>query len=158
LETRERSVEAPVKIALGYDQAGVVLREAILEEARAAGVDVRDLCDEPALDYPDAADQVARAVNSGEAQLGILACGTGIGMSIAANKIQGIRAAAVSDPYSARMSREHNDANVLCMGGRVIGSALAGEIVRAWLQADPSREERHERRRTKVDQLYGQSC
>src|SRR5205085_9164334 len=90
---------------------------------------------------------------SSEASQGVLVCGTGIGMSIAANKVRGVRAALCADPYSARMSREHNDANVLCMGGRTIGPGAAMEILKAWLAADPSVEERHVRRRTKVTEI-----
>jgi ribose 5-phosphate isomerase B len=138
-------------VAIGVDAAGVVMKEAILGELRAAGAEVRDFSPSPADDYPDVAEAVARAVAADDAERGILICGTGIGMSISANKVEGVRAALCADPYSARMSREHNDANVLCLGGRTIGIGAATEIVRAWLGAGPSDEERHVRRRGKVD-------
>lgn len=140
-------------VAVACDQAGSEIKQAVIDELETAGVEVRDLSPDPALDYPDAAQQVATAVSGGEADQGILVCGTGIGMSISANKVPGIRAALCSDPYSARMSREHNDANVLCLGGRTLGVATAIEILRAWLQANPSTEDRHVRRRQKVDTI-----
>jgi ribose 5-phosphate isomerase B len=138
-------------VAIGADQAGVGIKDVVRQELEAAGVEVEDLS-APAgeLDYPDVAERVALAVATSQAQKGVLVCGTGIGMSITANKVDGIRAALCPDPYSARMSREHNDANVLCMGGRTIGPALATEILKAWLEADASQEERHVRRRAKV--------
>ena len=140
-------------IALGCDQAGSVLRDAIIDELREAGLKVIDVSPTPALDYPDVAEAVAKAVSAGEVDLGILACGTGVGMSITANKVKGVRAVLAPDPYTARMSREHNDANVLCLGGRSIGPGAAVEIVRAWLGASVSSDERHERRRTKVNSI-----
>jgi ribose 5-phosphate isomerase B len=140
-------------IAIGFDQAGYALRDVIYDELRAFGAQVRDLCPEPVVDYPDAAQRVGEAVASGAAELGILICGTGVGMSIAANKVPGVRAAQAAEPYTARMSREHNDANVLCMGARAISSGVASEIVQAWLRAAPSMEDRHLRRRDKVCDL-----
>lgn len=138
-------------IAVGSDQAGVGIKDVVRQELEAAGVQVEDLSP-PAgeLDYPDIAERVAIAVATNEAHQGVLVCGTGIGMSITANKVDGVRAAVCADPYSARMSREHNDANVLCMGGRTIGPGLAAEILKAWLNADASQEDRHVRRRAKV--------
>lgn len=140
-------------IAAGCDEAGLELKNLLVRELRAAGVEVEDFSPDPALDYPDAARDVAGAVSDGRAQQGLLVCGTGIGMSITANKVPGVRAAVCADPYSARMSREHNDANVLCLGGRVLGSGAAAEILRAWMAAQPSGEERHIRRRDKVSSL-----
>jgi ribose 5-phosphate isomerase B len=148
------SKENDLIVAIGADQAGVGLRDIVRQELEAAGAQVEDLS-APAgeLDYPDVAERVAIAVATNQAQKGVLVCGTGIGMSITANKVDGVRAALCPDPYSARMSREHNDANVLCMGGRTIGPAVATEILKAWLSADASQEERHVRRRAKVDDL-----
>ena len=103
-----------------------------------------------AVDYPDQAHALCAALLAGRAELGILVCGTGIGMSIAANRHQGIRAALCTDPFMARMAREHNDANVLCLGGRVVGPALAQEIVSAYLTAG-FEGGRHERRLAKLD-------
>ena len=140
-------------IAVGCDEAGLELKNLLARELDAAGVQVEDLSPSPAVDYPDAARAVAGAVAEGRADQGILVCGTGIGMSITANKVVGVRAAMCADPYSARMSREHNGANVLCLGGRTLGSGTAMEILRAWLAAQPSVEERHVRRRDKVSSL-----
>lgn len=105
------------------------------------------------VDYPDYAVKVARAVADGEFDRGILICGTGQGMAMSANKVKGVRAALCHDTFSARMSREHNDANVLCLGERVIGSGLAADIVKTWLKAEPSDEERHRRRVGKITAL-----
>jgi len=144
------SKPAPVRVAVGCDQAGVELKAVVIEELLAAGFQVQDHSEDPALDYPDAADAVARSVAGGQAHRGVLICGTGIGMSITANKVEGVRAALCADPYSARMSREHNDANVLCLGGRTLGSGPARDIIRAWIEAPVSSEERHVRRRDKI--------
>ncbi len=142
-----------MKIAIGCDHGGVPVKEAVRQELESAGLDVLDFSPPGESDYPDVAQQVAEAVAAGDATRGVLVCGTGIGMSITANKVDGVRAALCADPYSARMSREHNDANVLCMGGRTIGVGAATEILRAWLRAEPSAEERHVRRRAKVAKL-----
>lgn len=123
-----------MKIAIGSDHNGLALKEALLAGVL-QGQAVRDfgVFTPESVDYPDVAFPVAQAVASGEFDRGILICGTGIGMAIAANKVRGIRAAACSDVYSAKMSRRDNDTNILCFGGRVIGSGLATEIVAAWL-------------------------
>jgi len=142
-----------VKIAIGSDHGGQQVKDAVRQELEGAGIDVLDLSPPGESDYPDVAEQVAEAVVSGDATRGVLVCGTGIGMSITANKIDGVRAALCADPYSARMSREHNDANVLCLGGRTLGVGAATEILRAWIEAQPSTEERHVRRRSKVTQI-----
>ena len=141
-------------IALGADHGGYALKEVVKEFLRSEGYEVLDVgtFDETSVDYPDFAEKVARAVLAGEAQRGILLCGTGIGMSIAANKIPGIRAAHVQDPYSARMARAHNDANILTFGGRVVGPELAKEIVRAYLTAE-FEGGRHVRRLEKIRTL-----
>jgi ribose 5-phosphate isomerase B len=119
------------------DHAGFRLRQALVEHLRARGVEVIDLgpVAPERCDYPDFAAQVARRVAAGEG-LGLLICGTGVGMSMAANKVAGIRAAVVSDVFSAQATRAHNDCNVLCMGERVVGVGLAMSIVDAWLAAE----------------------
>lgn len=137
-------------IAIGSDHNGVALKEALVQSAL-QGHTVRDfgVFTAESVDYPDIAFAVARAVASGECERGILICGTGIGMAIAANKVKGIRAAACSDVYSAKMSRRDNDANILCLGGRVVGPGLAAEIVTVWLQ-EPFAGGRHARRLEKI--------
>ncbi len=124
-----------MKIALGCDHGGVALMNEIRRHLTAAG---HELCDhgtheEKSVDYPDFAHKVAVSVVGSEADLGVLVCGTGIGISMAANKNPGVRAALCTDTYMARMARQHNDANVLCMGGRVVGPGLALEILDAFL-------------------------
>ncbi|RME37949.1 MAG: ribose 5-phosphate isomerase B [Thermoflexia bacterium] len=125
------------RIAIGADHAGRSLKEEIIAFLQDAGYPVEDMgtYGDESVDYPDYALKVARAVATGAADLGILICGTGIGMSIAANKVRGIRAAVATDCYMAQMAREHNDANNLCLGGRVVGPGLALEIVRTFLQS-----------------------
>ena len=138
-------------IAIGSDHGGYNLKMEIIKHLEKNGYEVKDFgtssCD--SVDYPDIALPVAKAVISGECEKGILVCGTGIGISIAANKVPGIRAALCHDTFSARAAREHNDANVLTMGQRVIGPGLAGDIVAAWLQAE-FQGGRHERRVAKI--------
>lgn len=125
------------RIAIGADHAGYALKGAIVRFLQASGYPVEDVgtYGEESVDYPDYAVRVARAVASGQADLGILICGTGIGMSITANKVKGIRAAVATDGYMARMAREHNNANILCLGGRVLGTGSALDIVQAFLQS-----------------------
>jgi ribose 5-phosphate isomerase B len=142
-------------IGLGADHAGYHLKNIVRSYLHQQGITVRDFgthTDSPC-DYPDFAMMVANAVAQGECDLGILICGTGVGMSISANKVKGIRAAHAQDPVTARLSRQHNDANVLCMGGRIIGAELAMEIVNAFLNASFTDEERHARRVHKVKML-----
>lgn len=123
-------------VAVGWDHAGRPLRDAVVETLRHEGWDVVEHGPQgdEAVDYPDVAAHVAHAVAAGRAAFGVLMCGTGIGMSIAANKVRGVRAALCHDPYSARMARAHNDANLLTLGGRVIGPGMAAEVVRAFAQ------------------------
>lgn len=123
-----------MKIAIGSDHAGYALKEDLRKEL-AEKHDVLDMGtdSEDSVHYPDFARKVSEAVRGKEADLGILVCGTGLGMAISANKFPGIRAIVCSDTFSARMGREHNDANVLCIGARVVGSGLATDIVRAFL-------------------------
>jgi len=139
------------------DHAGFRLRQALVEHLRARGVEVVDLgpVAPERCDYPDFAAQVARRVAAGEG-LGLLICGTGVGMSMAANKIAGIRAAVVSDVFSAQGTRAHNDCNVLCMGERVVGVGLASSIVDAWLDAE-FEGGRHAGRVAKIHALEGAS-
>ncbi len=143
-----------MKVALGSDHAGYYLKESIAEHFRTNDKSYLDcgVSSEDSVDYPDIAVSVADAVLSGECDYGILICGTGIGMSIAANKHKGIRAALCGEPYSAKCSRQHNDANILTMGSRVIGSGMAVEIVEAFL--DESFDGgRHRRRLDKIEFL-----
>ncbi len=124
-----------MKIAIGSDHGGFALKEVILTLLQGFDHDVEDVgCyGHDSVDYPEFADRVCEKISQGTADKGILICGTGIGMSMAANKHEGVRAALCSDQYTARMSREHNDANILCLGERVTGPGVAEEIVRTWL-------------------------
>ncbi len=142
------------RIVLGAAHAGLALRAEAVRVAREAGLEVVDLgpAAGESVDYPDFAERVARAVAGGEARLGILVCGTGIGMSIAANKVKGVRAAHCTTEYEARMARAHNDANVLCIGERVVGLGLGGAIVAAFL-SQPFEGGRHQRRVDKISAL-----
>jgi len=143
-----------VKLAVASDHAGLLLRAEAVKAARELGHEVEDLgpAGAESVDYPDFARRVGQRVASGEAQAGVLVCGTGIGMSIAANKVPGIRAALCTSEFEARMARAHNDANVLCLGERVVGAGLAGSIVRAFL-SQPFEGGRHERRVAKLREL-----
>jgi ribose 5-phosphate isomerase B len=142
-----------MKIVFGADHGGFRLKAELVELVRKAGHEVTDLGTSSAesTDYPDYAHQVASKVVAGEFERGILVCGSGVGMSIAANRHAGVRAVVCSDVYTARMSREHNDANVLCLGERVVGAGLAAEIVRTWLAASADPGPRHVRRREKIE-------
>jgi ribose 5-phosphate isomerase B len=142
-------------VACAFDHAGFPLRDGLLEVIARLGHEVLDLgTDRPEpVDYPDKALEVGRAVVSGEAERGIIVCGSGAGVSVAACKVHGIRAATIHDTYTAHQAVEHDDVNVLCLGGRVIGPSLAGEIVTAFLAAQVSSEERHVRRRAKIDEI-----
>ena len=136
-----------MKVAIGSDHGGFSLKEVILPLLKELGHEIQDVgCyDQESVDYPGFADLVCDKISNAEADMGILICGTGIGMSMAANKHNGIRAALCSEQYTACMSREHNDANVLCMGERVTGPGVAEEIVRTWLST-PFGGGRHQRR------------
>lgn len=127
-----------MKVAIGCDHAGLPLKSAVLEVLERLQIEVIDFGTDSyeSVDYPDYGEKVGRAVADGEADFGIVMCGTGIGISIAANKVPGVRAALCHDTYSAKMSRAHNDANVLALGARVVGPGLAQEIVEAWLGAE----------------------
>jgi ribose 5-phosphate isomerase B len=137
-----------MKIAIGNDHAAPQLKEAVKQHLEQRGFEVVDVgCAQgERCDYPDKAVEVCEKVTSGECKLGILICGTGVGMSLAANKFKGIRAACCSEVFSARLTREHNDANVLCFGARVVGAGTALDLVDAFVNTPFSNEERHSRR------------
>lgn len=143
-----------MKIGIGSDHGGVNHKAAIIKHLQENGYQTVDYGTEQAaaVDYPDIAQKVCEAYKSGAFDLGILVCGTGIGMSIAANKVKGIRAAHVTDCYSARMCREHNNAQILCLGERITGVDLALEIVDAFLKAE-HQGGRHARRVEKIMSL-----
>jgi ribose 5-phosphate isomerase B len=142
------------RLIAGSDHAGLALRAEAVKVAKAAGFEVEDLgpFSGESVDYPDYAKKVAEEVAAGRARFGILVCGTGIGMSIAANKVKGIRAARCASEFDARMARGHNDANVLCIGERVLGLGLGAAIVQAFLDS-PFEGGRHERRVQKMRDL-----
>ncbi len=143
-----------MKIAIGSDHAAYGLKEHLTEHMRERGHEVTDLggfAPEP-IDYPVAGARVAEAVAKGEYDKGVILCGSGVGISISANKVPGIRAVVCSDAYSARMSREHNDANILAMGERVVGPGLAADILDAWLAAE-FEGGRHARRVALISEL-----
>lgn len=146
-----------MRIALGADHAGYEMKQQLGSMLAESGVTVIDLgthSDDP-VDYPDFAAAVARAVNDARADRGIIICGSGAGACVAANKVRGIRAAVAHDTYTAHQAVEHDDVNVLCLGSRVIGQNLAEELVRAFIAAEFSHEERHVRRLEKVKALEG---
>jgi ribose 5-phosphate isomerase B len=144
-----------MNIAIGSDHAGYHLKQDVLEYLRYLGYDIQDFGTNStdAVDYPDIAIKVSQSVAQGKFDRGILLCGTGVGMSITANKVHGIRAAACSDTFTARETRAHNNANVLCLGGRVLGGGLARDIVKIWLETPFSEGERHVRRVEKMNAL-----
>lgn len=141
-------------IAIGSDHGGFALKEVVHKHLEAQGIEVVDCgCyDTSSVDYPVYAKAVGAKIQDGSCEKGILVCSTGIGISIAANKCAGVRAALCSEPYSAKMTRLHNNANVLCMGGLVVGDNLALEIVDTFLTTEFSGEERHQRR---IDLIEG---
>ena len=135
------------KLSIGADHTAVNLKADVMKHLEARGIDVIDegAYSTERQDYPSFASKVAKRIQSGEVNEGILICGTGLGMSIAANKYNGIRAAAVSEVYSAEMSKTHNNANILCFGARVVSPDLAAKLVDAWLDAEYEGE-RHQKR------------
>lgn len=145
-----------MRIAIGADHGGYPLNERVIEELRGSGNEIIDFGTHDGSipdDYPDYAVKVGNAVQNGSAEIGILICGSGVGASVAANKLHGIRAALVSDTYSAHQSREHDDCNLLCLGARVIGVELALDIVRAFVAARFTGAERHRRRLEKIEKI-----
>ena len=150
-----------MRIAVGADHGGYPLNERVIEELRDAGHEVMDFGTHDGSlpdDYPDYAKLVGEAVQTGAAEIGILICGSGVGAAVAANKLRGIRAALCGDTYSGHQSREHDDCNVLCLGARVVGVELALEIMRAFVSAKFTGEERHLRRLAKVAEMEKQSA
>ena len=143
-----------MKIALGSDHGGYQLKENLKEYLKELNVEYVDFgCEnEKSVDYPDIGFKVAIEVKSGKYDRGILICGTGIGMSVVANKVRGIRAALCYNEFTARCASEHNDANILVLGGRVIGSGLAKKIVKVWLNAKFCQKERYINRLNKIKQ------
>ncbi len=148
-----------MRVAIGVDHAGFLLKQSIIEGLERDGHEVIDLgthSTDP-VDYPDYARAVAEAILGGEAQRGILICGSGVGASVAASKLAGIRAGVCHDTYSAHQAVEHDDMNVLCLGARVIGPELALELARTFLAARFSGEERHRRRLAKIAEMEKRS-
>lgn len=144
-----------MRIAVGADHAGFPLKDAVVDELGKLGIDALDLggFDTTPSDFPDVAALVGRAIQSGGAERGILLCGSGVGVCIAANKMQGIRAALTHDTYSAHQGVEHDGMNVMCLGSRIIGEALARELVQAFAGAEFQTEERFLRRVNKINIL-----
>ncbi len=147
-----------MRVVIGADHGGFTLKEALLQGLRGDGYQLTDAgthSPEP-VDYPDYARVVAEAVRRGEAERGIIVCGSGVGACVVANKLPGIRAGLCHDTYSAHQGVEHDDMNVLCLGARVIGPELALELARAFLSARFSGEERHRRRLAKIQEIERQ--
>src|SRR5687767_5814301 len=145
-----------MRVVAAFDHRGVKLRDRILETIQGLGHDVVDLgtdAPEPRIDYPDKAREIGDAIRSGAAERGVLVCGSGVGASVAASKIPGIRAAICHDTYSAHQGVEHDDMNVLCLGSEVIGAELSAELVRAFLEAAFDGGERYVKRLEKVARM-----
>ena len=145
-----------MKVAVAFDHRGVKLRERTLEELAALGHDAVDLgtdTDAVRIDYPDKARELGEAILDGRAERGVFVCGSGVGASVAACKLPGIRAAICHDTYSAHQGVEHDDMNVLCLGSEVVGGELAGELIKAFLGARFDGGERYVRRLQKVEQM-----
>ena len=149
-----------MKIVIGSDHAGFELKNAMGDVIRALGHAVLDIgaFNENPSDYPDFAEAIGREILEGRADRGILICGSGVGVSVAANKIPGIRAGLCHDTYSAHQGVEHDDTNVLVLGSRIIGDELAKDVVRTFLHAEYSGEERHRRRVAKIAALEAKFC
>jgi ribose 5-phosphate isomerase B len=141
----------PLRIACAFDHAGVPLRDVVLETLRGAGHDPTDLGTDD--DYPDSALRVGKAILAGDAERGVIVCGSGAGVAVAANKLRGIRATVAHDTYTAAQCVAHDDCSVICLGARVVGPAYAADIVRAFAAARFSGEERHVRRLEKVSEI-----
>lgn len=144
-----------MRVAIGSDHAGYVMKEHLAEQLREAGHEVTDVGTDSteSVDFPDSAAAVGAAVQAEQVDRGIVVCGTGVGAAIAANKLRGIRAAQATDSYTAHQAVEHNDANVLALGGKIVGELLAWEMVDAFLKAEFAGEERQLRRVHKIAQL-----
>src|SRR5580765_6648155 len=149
-----------MRVAAAFDHRGVKLRDAVIGEIQALGHEVEDLGTDDAgvrIDYPDKAQELGNAILSGDAERGVLVCGSGVGASVAACKLHGIRAAICHDTYSAHQGVEHDDMNVLCLGSEVVGAELAAELVRAFLGARFDGGERYVRRLKKVEEMERQA-
>jgi ribose 5-phosphate isomerase B len=147
-----------VRVAVAFDHRGVKLKSRIAEAVRGSGHELLDLgvdAPEPAVDYPDLARKLGDAVLAGEAERGVLVCGSGVGASVAANKLPGIRAAICHDVYSAHQGVEHDDMNILCLGSEVVGAELAADLVATFLRAEFDGGERYRRRLEKIEEMEG---
>jgi ribose 5-phosphate isomerase B len=145
-----------MRVAVAFDHRGVKLRQRLLEEVAVLGHEAVDLGtdrSEPRVDYPDKAREIGEAIRSGEAERALFVCGSGVGASVAVNKIPGIRGAICHDIYSAHQGVEHDDMNVLCLGSEVVGAELAAELTRAFLQARFDGGERYVRRLEKIEEM-----
>lgn len=149
-----------MKVALANDHAAIEAREAVIEELARLGIEVLDFGTPTPdrVDYPEVARQACEAVVAGKADRGIVICGTGIGISIAANKVKGIRCALCTDEYAAQMSREHNDANVIALRGREFDPIENQKIVRKWFETDFSHGERHQQRIDMISKIESGGC
>ena len=148
-----------MRVAVAFDHRGVKLRERVLRELLALGhepVDLGEEAPEPLVDYPDKAREVGEAILAGEAERAVLVCGSGVGASVAACKLPGIRAAVCHDTYSAHQGVEHDDMNVLCVGAEVVGNELAAELVRTFVEAKFDGGERYVRRLRKIEEMERQ--
>jgi ribose 5-phosphate isomerase B len=147
-----------VRVAVAFDHRGVKLKSRIADAVRGSGHELLDLgvdAPEPAVDYPDIARKLGDALLAGEVDRGILVCGSGVGASVAANKLPGIRAAICHDVYSAHQGVEHDDMNILCLGSEVVGPELAADLVGAFLRAEFNGGERYRRRLGKIEEMEG---
>jgi ribose 5-phosphate isomerase B len=146
-----------MRLVIGGDHAGFPLKGPVVETLRSWGHEVTDVGTDSTdpVDFPDIAELVCEAVRKGDAERGIMVCGTGVGAAIAANKFRGIRAALCHDVYSAHQSVEHDDVNVLCIGAQIVGDKLAFDLVRAYLEAEHSPDEEFRRRVAKLAELEG---
>lgn len=144
-----------MKITIGSDHGAFELKEFVKKILEDLKIEVNDVgtFEKTSVDYPDIAEKVCEEVVNGRSERGIVLCGTGVGISIAANKIKGIRCALCNDVYSAKKSREHNNSNVLAMGGRILGFGAAEEIIRTWFSTEFDGGERHERRINKIPEI-----
>jgi ribose 5-phosphate isomerase B len=145
-----------MRVAVAFDHRGVKLRQRVLEAVGMLGHEPVDLgtdAAEPKIDYPDKAREVGEAVRSGDADRAVFVCGSGVGASVAASKLPGIRAAVCHDAYSARQGVEHDDMNVLCLGSEIVGAELAADLIRAFLRAEFDGGERYVRRLEKIEQM-----
>ena len=149
-----------MKIVIGSDHRGVEIKRRLLDVLRSMGHDVLDIGAEGAesVDYPDFANAVGRLVGTGERERGLLICGTGIGMSMAANKVRGVRAAACQDVLTAELSRRHNDANILCLSADLLGEDQMMQMIRIWLETPFEGGGRHARRVEKIAKIEAEQC